>query len=139
MKRLNFVIPDAIEAKEVVRTARAQRVLRHWDEIVGKTLAERSRPDRVERGTVWVSVQGAAWAQELRMMREIILSRLRAHGGDPELFKDIRFGVRPTPMRVREETAKVGPSEDLSSLSIREIAERRLARWKSDEATDVAP
>lgn len=139
MRRLNFVIPDAIEAKEVVRTARAQRVLRHWDEIVGKTLAERSRPDRVERGTVWVSVQGAAWAQELRMMRETILNRLRTYGGDPDLFKDIRFGVRPTPMRVREEAAQPSPEEDLSALSIREIAERRLARWKADEGSDVAP
>ena len=132
MRRLRSVIPDAIEAQEVVRTARAQKVLRHWDEIVGPTLAKRSHPERVERGVVWVSVQGSAWAQELRMMHEVILERLRDRAGDGSLFKSLRFGVRPLPVRIDTDGVATVQAEDVSTLSIREIADRRLARWKSD-------
>ena len=132
MRRLQHVLPDAFDAKEVVRTAMAQRILRDWPDIVGKNLASRSRPERVDRGVVWVAVEGSAWAQELRMMREIILERLRSRSPDPSLFKDLRFGVRPLPLPKEQAAAGAEPQEDLSGLSVREIAERRLARWKHD-------
>ena len=134
MRRAKDVLNSAIENHEILSAARAQAVLRRWPEVVGPMLAERSHPDRYGRGTVWVAVQGSAWAQELRMMKETILSRLGELSGEPSLFKDVRFGVRPLPIRKVEEV--VMPSEpdepDIRELSIREIAERRLARWKHE-------
>lgn len=95
MRRIQFLIADSIGRDEVARTARAQIVFRKWDEIVGADMAERSYPDRYTKGTVWVAVNGSAWAQELRMMKDVILSRLREASGEPDLFREIRFGVRP--------------------------------------------
>ncbi len=138
MRKLQSILPDTFDAQEVVRTARAQRVLREWPEIVGKHLAARSRPERVDRGVVWIAVEGSAWAQELRMMRDVILDRLRSRAGDASLFKDLRFGVRPLPLPEdvpAEADAKV---EDISELTIREIAERRLARW-NENGSDSRP
>jgi predicted nucleic acid-binding Zn ribbon protein len=111
--------------------------MRRWDEIVGVGLASRSCPDRYTKGTVWVAVQGSAWAQELRMMKEIILGRLREISGEPSLFVDVRFGVRPLPDTREESTVVevVAPDPEPApeaGLSIRDIAKRRLEKWKGE-------
>lgn len=151
MRKVDKVLPKAVTHGEALRTARAQAILRDWEEIVGEALAKRSRPDRYGRGTVWVAVTGSAWAQEMRMRKEIFLARLRERADDPSLFQDIRFGVRPisvpdpipdpeptTPAQTKSEPEPAKPPfeeepRSPASLSIREIAQRRLARWKDKE------
>lgn len=130
MKKIDSILKQALGRDEVLRAARAQRALEDWPAIVGEAMAKRSAPDRYERGTVWVAVQGSAWAQELRMIRDRILIRLAETAGEKGLFTDIRFGVRPfTPIESRvtdgESPLAIPEKGDLHALSIREIAERR--------------
>ena len=133
MRKIGHVLPNAIGKDEVLKAARAQAALKDWSGIVGPALAERSHPDRYDHGTVWVAVEGSAWAQELRMSKETILARLRERSGEPGLFRNLRFGVRPIK---RAETLLDGPPDDqehkeaLRGLTIREIAERRLKNWQ---------
>lgn len=133
MRRMQDLISGAVDREEVIRTVRARRVLRQWPEIVGPGLASRSYPDKYDHGTVFVAVEGSAWAQELRMIRDTILRRLQSRAGDARLFTDLRFGVRPLP---KEAPAPVTEAESegmpVERLSIREIAERRLKAWGDD-------
>ncbi|MFN3683614.1 MAG: DUF721 domain-containing protein [Fimbriimonadaceae bacterium] len=131
MKRVQDWIAEALGRPEVVRKARALSVLRRWPEVVGPVVARKSHPDRYDKGTVWVAVAGSSWAQELRMQRDQILLRLNELAGEADLFKEIRFGVRPfvvsdTPQP--EPTRSALRRADTEGLSIREIAERRLAK-----------
>jgi hypothetical protein len=134
MKRIQFLIAESIGRDEVARKARAQIVFRRWSEIVGADLAERSYPDRYSKGTVWVAVTGSAWAQELRMMKDVILRRLLEASGEQDLFKEVRIGVRPI-RRPETEGTEVGTSidEDLRKLSIPQISERRLRNWPHEK------
>jgi len=138
MRKLSHVMPDAINRREVLRSARVQRILQNWEEIVGVELAKRSTPDRFEKGTVWVSVRGSAWAQELRMLEPTILGRIADYTGDAQLVQELRFGVRAA--REKPEGMQVSPrlqaDPELEHLSISEIKERRLKRWKDAEAAD---
>lgn len=135
MKKLGHVMPAALGRESVLRTAQAQRTMRRWSEVVGEAMAARSWPERFENGTLWVAVEGSAWAQEMRMSKDRILARLASLSGSDH-FRDLRFGVRPLP-----QAAPKGPTEEekaslraqLEGLSIREIAERRLARWRDEE------
>ena len=95
MKKLQDIMPTAIGHAEVLSGARAQKVMRRWEEVVGTLLADKTEPDRFDRGTVWVTASGSAWAQELAMRKEEILSRLNALAGEDRLFKEIRIGTRP--------------------------------------------
>ena len=137
MRRAQNLLFDAIAHHDVLRAARALRVLRKWDEIVGEAMATRSWPDRFDHGTLWVAVSGSAWAQELRMMKDRILVTLNESCGEGEIFKDVRFGVRPlqrsyAPVEYFE--APERPSAE--GLSIREIAERRMKSWEKPEPCD---
>lgn len=131
MSRLRDLLPKAIDQTEALRAARAKAILRSWRDVVGPSLATRSWPDRYTRGTVWVAVTGSAWAQELRMMKEIILRRLDLKSSERGLFMDIRFGVRPLPPPEVDEFVPEEPVDQTveRELSISEIAARRLARW----------
>jgi predicted nucleic acid-binding Zn ribbon protein len=136
VRKLGRVLPEAVHAEEVHRKARAQTVLRRWEEVVGSEMAKRSWPDGYTRGTVWVAVKGSAWASELRLIREQILAKLRWMANDQGLFTDIRFGQRKLPDR-DEEVLEAQP-ESLSRdtpLTIREIAERRLAKRSTEGGT----
>lgn len=138
MKKLGQVVPGALGRESVLRTARAQRTMRHWEDVVGTSMAARSWPERFEKGTLWVAVEGSAWAQELRMSKDRILARLTTLSGEKEVFLDIRFGVRqrPEPKEVLPTKAdKDALKEALSGLTIREIADRRLLRWRDEEPT----
>lgn len=160
MRHVSRTLPRAVENAEVLRAARAGAVLRRWEEAVGPLLAAKSVPDRYDRGTVWVATQGSAWAQELRLMKPLILERLEEMAGERGMFIDVRFGVRPprpAPALDDENASEAGlvppretpseerirkgpepipeapkPKPDLG-LSIRERAARRLAHWPKDE------
>ena len=135
MRKLSQMLPDAVAKDEVLKAARAQKVLKDWANIVGPGLAERSHPDRYDHGTVWVAVEGSAWAQELRMGKETILQRLRDKAREASLFQDLRFGVRPIkrgePIK-NEAFDENAHRVEVRGLSIREIAERRLKNWQKD-------
>lgn len=136
MKKVGQMLPAAIGREEVLRAARAYKVLKNWPKIVGEAMAARSVPDRFDRGTVWVAVEGSAWAQELRMQKDHILSKLADYSGEPGLFENIRFGVRPiraADPKPETETKSVRPADRESDLSIREMAQRRLKNWPNGE------
>jgi hypothetical protein len=61
-------------------------------------------------------------------MKELILKRLQELSDQPGVFNDVRFGVRKLP--VREGLVPPDEAEPAGELSIREIAQRRLNKWK---------
>lgn len=127
------MLGQAIGKQEVLRMARAQHVLKDWAAIVGPAMAARSHAERYERGTVWVAVEGSAWAQELRMIKDLILARLEQRAGETGLFLDVRFGVRPLPKTEKapdEPAVYAVVEDDRGELSISEIAARRLRKWR---------
>ena len=134
LRKLGSMLPDAIDRREVLRAARAQRVLQRWPEIVGEMLASRSQPDKVDRGTLWVSVQGSAWAQELRMLETQILAKITAISGDDTLITELRFGVRPPREKPAglEPRPRIVPDPELEHMSIKDIKERRLKKWEQE-------
>jgi predicted nucleic acid-binding Zn ribbon protein len=93
MNRVDQLLAVALGRSEVLRIARAQRAAKHWETVVGKTLAAKSKPDRFEKGTLYVAVQSPEWAQELRLRKDVVIQRLNEIAKET-LFRDVRFGVR---------------------------------------------
>jgi hypothetical protein len=94
LNQIDNLLATAIGRPDVIRTAKAIRVLRRWPEIVGIELARACRPTNYEKGTVWIATSSAEWSQELRMQTDRILAELRKQSGEPDLFVTLRFGVR---------------------------------------------
>jgi len=52
-------------------------VLEEWPQIVGATLAVRSRPLRFQGEMLWIEVDHPAWIQELNLLRTQLLRKIR--------------------------------------------------------------
>ena len=72
--------------------ARYQFVLK-WEEIVGKEIARRTRPECLRGDSLVVRVSNSVWAQELSFYKPVILNRLKKHLPDGEMVKDLTFYV----------------------------------------------
>lgn len=99
MRRLSELLPTAVGHTEVLRAARAQTALRQWPDVVGPILADKTTPDRYDRGVLWVSASGAAWAQELRLGKDTVIERLNRLTPGERLFSDLKVSSRPPRLR----------------------------------------
>ena len=134
MNPIQNLLNSTVIPPEVLKASRAISVMRKWELVVGKDMANRSWPERFDHGTIWVAVTGSAWAQELRMQKDEIIARLNTIADEPGLFMNARFGVRPLK---REEVCEIVETElpDTEGLSIRDIAEKRLQAWRDASGT----
>jgi hypothetical protein len=71
-----------------------QKVLRYWDEVVGKAVVRVARPVEVRGKTLYVHVRDSVWLQQLNLMREDIRARLNAVVGE-EAIDRIFFSLGP--------------------------------------------
>jgi hypothetical protein len=102
----------------IARELRDHRILARWREIVGESLAERTTPDGLERGVLWVRVKNASWLHQLSFVKDELLAKLAAELGDPPLVKELQFHVGP-----RE---KVGADDSLApTIRIRRAPPRK--------------
>jgi hypothetical protein len=77
--------PDAPWAKPAVR----ERV---WRDAVGGRIADRARPVEISHGTLWVRVATSVWANELSLLHDQLVQRLRERGVS---VHRLRFKVGP--------------------------------------------
>jgi len=65
-------------------------VITSWVELVGEQIARVAKPERIEHGTLFVSVNSAPWRAELSMRRLEIVNRIN-HAVGRKVIKGIRF------------------------------------------------
>lgn len=125
---------QALARPELINQLRARRVLERWEQIVGDPLFRKSSPARFEHGTLWITVSGASWAQELRMHKGELLEKLNAYD---RVFRDLRFvvGKVEQPRKISKEQSNVGlePEEVSVEFHVPEleaVARRALGRMK---------
>lgn len=83
-KTILHVIPEGMGASPIGA--------RDWELAVGSRIAARTRPERLERGTLYVVTASAAWSQELALLVDPIKERLQNLGIKVEV---LRFRVGP--------------------------------------------
>jgi predicted nucleic acid-binding Zn ribbon protein len=66
----------------------------HWHEIVGERLAEVSKPECIVNKQLIVNVMHPAWAQELTMIKPVLLESLVKFLRPGDVVKDMTFRVR---------------------------------------------
>jgi predicted nucleic acid-binding Zn ribbon protein len=87
-----------------------ERLLRHWEEIVGGHVAVQTRPIAIRRGVLNVATASAAWSQNLAFERQRILTKLNDKLALS--LTDIRFSTAQWhTTRVRSEPETDGPMQ----------------------------
>jgi hypothetical protein len=113
------------------------RVVEHWPDAVGPTIARNAWPARIGRdGTLQVATESSAWAFELQQLEGNILGRLREllAGESP---KAVRFAVGPLPERGRDDVAAERPPAPEPTAEQHELAAALASRIDDEELRKV--
>ncbi len=102
-----------------------------WHAIVGRRIADKAHPVSLERGTLYVRVGSASWAQELTFRAATIVERLAAQGFAVERVR-FRVGtveppaLPPLPPRIAYVPAPIALPDELAA-TLADVGDAPLA------------
>ncbi len=74
----------------IAKEVREHRLLLQWERVVGPKVADRTLPDRLQKGVLWVRVESSSWMHQLSFMKDDIIAKANALCGE-EVVTDLRF------------------------------------------------
>ncbi len=90
-------VADLLSKSPLLGAHSAHITLADWRRAVGDRLAQKTHPERVSEGVLTVRVPSSTWAQELSLLSEVVLERLRKAGHQ---LQKLRFHVSGGPIPV---------------------------------------
>ena len=87
---IGSIIGSVVDGMGINRKLNTSNIFNHWEEIAGKEIAKRSRPERLVNATLYVSVTSSTWANELSLMSEELINKINSSAGE-EVVKKLRF------------------------------------------------
>jgi predicted nucleic acid-binding Zn ribbon protein len=81
---------ELIRELGIGKTLSEYGIITRWSEVVGEKIAAVTRPERFERGILFVAVSSAPWRNELTLRRQEIIDKINTGAGG-SVVKDIRF------------------------------------------------
>ncbi|NEP61925.1 MAG: DUF721 domain-containing protein [Symploca sp. SIO2G7] len=109
-KSLNHILSKLEKQPQWEGLRQFQRLVTCWQQVVGATVAQQTRPYSISRDVLYVATSSSVWAQELKFQRRLILKKLNT-----ELtmqLVDIRFSTAQ--WEKNQETDEVLKSQSLS-------------------------
>lgn len=97
-----------------------------WEEIVGETLSEHTRPAYVKDGVLYIYVDSSVWVQELSLFKNKLIEKINDRISIPNIIKDIVFINKGRSFKQRKYRQK---KKDVK-LSLQE--EERIAKIVED-------
>src|SRR6056297_4293764 len=87
-EKIGKVIEDYIEALDVKGKLKEVRMIRSWEEIVGKTIAKKTDNIYIKEGKLFVEMNSSIARNELSMLKSSLIGRLNEKAGS-KVISDI--------------------------------------------------
>ena len=81
---------DLIRELGIGKTLSEYGAITRWSEVVGERIAAVAKPERIEKGVLFVAVASAPWRAELTLRRQEIIDKINAAAGGT-VVRDVRF------------------------------------------------
>ncbi|MCL5071373.1 MAG: DUF721 domain-containing protein [Actinobacteria bacterium] len=65
-------------------------IFNHWPEIVGKEIGEKTKPQKIFKGILYITVTSPTWANELSLMSRQLIEKINKFAGS-QIIKELRF------------------------------------------------
>lgn len=90
---ISSILNSALKHIGVSEDINRYRFTQHWVEIVGDSIAKKSRPETLRNGILKVRVADSSWAQELTFHKQAILKRIKRFVPENDAPSDVQFYV----------------------------------------------
>jgi hypothetical protein len=130
VKQIEMTILKIVKSKAGKEKFLVYYLSNNWLEICGANIAKHSKPNRIERGILFVNTDSSAWSHNLLMMKTQLLGKIKKSVGEigslrnPDLIiKDIMFFNGTITKKNVQEEKTVEPKLAYSPLGEEEKAE----------------
>ena len=89
---IQALLGGLLKNRHLLASMRRVMVMSLWEQVVGSIVAQKSWPEKVTDGVLFVGVTSHPWAAELQLLKPQILARYRQLLGRAAL-KDVEFRV----------------------------------------------
>jgi len=90
LQKLRNTMAQLLKKYKIDKAVNQYRAINMWKEIVGETIAEKSRPTAIKNGKMFVYVKSSVWRNELIFHRERIIQNLNERLGQ-DTIQEIIF------------------------------------------------
>ena len=97
MQSTRSLVPQLLRELRLEAGVAGWEAVQAWPAVVGDRVARRTRAMRFHEGTLWVEVEGSAWAFELSFLKRRLLRELQGRVG-PHV-RDLSFVTAPGRIR----------------------------------------
>ena len=130
MKQIEMTILKIVKSKAGKEKFLVYYLSNNWLDICGANIAKHSKPNRIERGILFVNTDSSAWSHNLLMMKTQLLGKIKKSVGEigslrntDLIIKDIMFFNGTITKKNVQEEKTVEPKLAYSPLGEEEKAE----------------
>jgi hypothetical protein len=87
---IGSIIEGIIKGTDINCRLIESKIFIHWEDIVGTEISKKAKPERITRGTLYLSVSTSIWASELSLLSDKLIEKINSFIGK-EVVKSIRF------------------------------------------------
>ncbi len=95
MDGINGIIEKMLNGKNIREKYLSALLKVHWTEIAGAQIAQKSQPVKLDMGTLFLQVEGAAWAHNLLTLKKDLLLKINAFSCLTSKVTDIKIVNTP--------------------------------------------
>lgn len=95
LTKVKSILSKVLSHRGLDKKVERYEFILHWHTIVGERLAEVSKPDCIINQRLMVNVLHPAWAQELTMIKPVLLESLTQFLRPGDVVRDMVFRVKP--------------------------------------------
>lgn len=118
------VIEAALKENNLHDLIHYSKIYKYWDLIVGGPLADKTSPIKIEKRVLWVMVEDAAYAHNLRFYTPTMLDLIASDQICGEgIVRSIRFRVGP--IHTVRHQAKVSDPKEKNKIVVKEEEKQR--------------
>lgn len=90
VESIGSIIENVVSKLNVENKINKANLFNHWREIVGEEISKRTKPKKLIKGLLFVSVTTSTWANELSLMSDQLIDKINSYVGR-KVVKEIRF------------------------------------------------
>jgi predicted nucleic acid-binding Zn ribbon protein len=89
-EELGSVINKIVSDSDIGKKIKKFNIFNHWPEIVGNDIGNKTKPEKLLRQTLYISVTSSTWANELNLMSGQLIKKINDFVGET-VVKELRF------------------------------------------------
>jgi predicted nucleic acid-binding Zn ribbon protein len=89
-EELGSVINKIVSDSDIGRKIKKFNIFNHWPDIVGCDIGNKTKPQKLLRQTLYISVTSSTWANELNLMSGQLIKKINDFVGET-VVKELRF------------------------------------------------